>query len=459
MACSKKQDYAEIKILSNTSDFVEIKYAQVDIFSLVVKDTIYPNDQNEYFFRKKITEPEFAVIQIGKKFISTILVPEMKINIAYVDSQYVFNGENKDALEFFDQLERPPFVKTSLYSNDTTAFQLETRMEAEKNKELQDLTNLNKDNRIDQELVKNIKKEIDYYYALKTLRIIFNKQNQQIEVNDDLNVLSKKTEEKYPLVTGYKPSSWADYAEMILVQKPLQNLKMHSEVTTDSLSKWKDNGTYFPKIYDLIMDYPNTEIAEKVVVIQLLKGLYVDSADKSLAEVFKDFNRDFPNSRYSPFIEPRINNIKEYYEKIALKIPEGVEFIEASEINNFNDLKERLKGDKYFIDIWATWCAPCLKEFKYNPQLDSVLLANGYKKLYLSVDEPDKESKWIESIKYFDLTGLNMMANKKLHFDLINNYSVQSIPKYFILDKNGKILTNDAPKPSKLEELTEVLVQ
>ena len=42
---------------------------------------------------------------------------------------------------------------------------------------------------------------------------------------------------------------------------------------------------------------------------------------------------------------------------------------------------------------------------------------------------------------------------------IINNYSVTSIPKYLILDEKGRIIDNDAPKPSQLDELAQILME
>lgn len=459
IACSEKKGYTEVRIFSPETDFVEIKYPKVDIFSVVQTDTVYPNKEKEFVFRRKISDPEYAVIIIGTKYLKTVLIPGNEIELIYKDSAYFFNGKKKAALELFDQFDRPPYINTALYKNFTTAAQIENRIIAEKNQELKALEVLDSLKGNDKELFKSITDEINFFYAYKTLKIILSKESKENDVGRDLIELFQSTQEKYPLNTNNKPPSWSDYAEMILVQKPLNELKDESGVTRDSLIMWRTNGTYYPKIYGLIMDYPDAEIAEKVVADQIINALFIDAYDKSLVGVFETFKSDFPVSPYTSFIEPKINNIKEYYKKIARGMPKGVDFIETREINTFNDLKIYLQGDKYFIDVWATWCAPCLKEFKYNSQLDSLLKKTGYKKLYLSVDESDRESKWIESIKYFELTGLNMIANSNLYSDLINNYSVSSIPKYLIIDEEGRIISNDAPKPSEINELAEALLQ
>lgn len=35
-------------------------------------------------------------------------------------------------------------------------------------------------------------------------------------------------------------------------------------------------------------------------------------------------------------------------------------------IESFNDLTNKFQGKAIYIDRWASWCTPCIKEFKHN---------------------------------------------------------------------------------------------
>lgn len=98
-------------------------------------------------------------------------------------------------------------------------------------------------------------------------------------------------------------------------------------------------------------------------------------------------------------------------------------------------------GKVLFLNVWATWCAPCKKEFP-----DLVKLADKYKNLKvdiigLSVDYTDEiDSKIIPFLK-------KNKANFKIYVndfddveDLINFINKKwngAIPATFIYDKNG----------------------
>jgi len=84
------------------------------------------------------------------------------------------------------------------------------------------------------------------------------------------------------------------------------------------------------------------------------------------------------------------------------------------------------------------------------------LKEKGYKKLYISLDKKEQRKKWKQDIKYFDLSGLHLLASEEFFVDFEKNHSKYDgyvgIPQYLIID-NGTIVTNDAPRPSKLDKL------
>ena len=89
-------------------------------------DTIYPNENNEFIFRKAIEKPEYIVVKIGEEYLNSILLPNSKIEIAYVDSSYVFNGKNKEVMNLLNEFKRPFFdiSESNKYSSDSTTYQV-----------------------------------------------------------------------------------------------------------------------------------------------------------------------------------------------------------------------------------------------------------------------------------------------------------------------------------------------
>ncbi|AUC15825.1 hypothetical protein BTO06_11995 [Tenacibaculum sp. SZ-18] len=453
----KEKNYAEINIKIDNTKFVEVNNPLEDIYIWdMKKDTIYPNPKNEFLFKKDIVSPEFVIVKIGEKRLKSIIHPDSRIEIVYTDSLLSFKGKNAQEMKLLNQLNRSFFNLNdfSEFRKDTSSLQITQKIERLKNNELIKLTNIRQN---ETKLVNVLKEEINYFYALKTQKLILNKLSQNKSNKEELTKLFNHTTKTYPLNTSYKNSSWLDYADNILLYKPLYDLESKKTITSDSIQKMIQNDTWYPFQFKIINKFKDSKIAEKVSANFIMKAAKQRRFEKSLIKVFNQFQDLYPRSAYIKYLKPEIKIIESYYKKVLEKIPENVILMKGENISTMKELLNSLKGEKYYIDIWATWCGACKSEFKFNNQLDSLLKSKNYKKLLISLDNINDEDKWKENIKYYELQGQNILASQELQKDLMNNYNVKSIPKYFITNEKGELINKSAPKPSEIDLLDQEL--
>ncbi|TRZ46165.1 hypothetical protein DMZ48_02590 [Robertkochia solimangrovi] len=114
-----------------------------------------------------------------------------------------------------------------------------------------------------------------------------------------------------------------------------------------------------------------------------------------------------------------------------------------------------LKGKILLIDLWATWCAPCLRE---RPNV--LELANTYK------DDPDvavitisldaKKENWENFLENNSVNpDYEILIENGMDLDFGENYSVSTIPRYMVIDKEGKILEGYLDTPEDFQRLLE----
>lgn len=102
-------------------------------------------------------------------------------------------------------------------------------------------------------------------------------------------------------------------------------------------------------------------------------------------------------------------------------------------------------GKVVYVDVWASWCGPCVREIPYAEKLQEELKGKDIVFLCVSVDE--NEGSWKNIIKQKNIGGVHVRS-----YDQANNvsalYNVDGIPRYMIIGKDGKIVDSNAKRPS-----------
>ncbi|MCK0130204.1 AhpC/TSA family protein [Flavobacteriaceae bacterium F08102] len=107
-----------------------------------------------------------------------------------------------------------------------------------------------------------------------------------------------------------------------------------------------------------------------------------------------------------------------------------------------------LKGKYIFIDVWATWCVPCIAELPDLQRIEKEYHGRNIHFLSISVDNAKDHDKWKKMIVDKKLGGIQLMADKDFNSQFILDYNIRSIPRFILIDPNGIIVTPNAPRPS-----------
>ncbi len=102
------------------------------------------------------------------------------------------------------------------------------------------------------------------------------------------------------------------------------------------------------------------------------------------------------------------------------------------------------RGKYVYIDMWATWCGPCQKELPYLKKLAEKYKGRNITFVGLSIDA-DK-AKWEARVKSGELCGTQLYIGKGSRFQA--DYRISGIPRFILLDPNGRIVNPDMTRPS-----------
>lgn len=119
-----------------------------------------------------------------------------------------------------------------------------------------------------------------------------------------------------------------------------------------------------------------------------------------------------------------------------------------------------LKGKYVYIDVWATWCGPCIGEIPSLKKVEHDFEGKNVEFVSISIDTPDAYQKWRDMIADKELGGTQLMSDNNWKSEFIKGYAIDGIPRFILLDPEGNIVSSDAKRPSnpglteQLEELT-----
>lgn len=106
------------------------------------------------------------------------------------------------------------------------------------------------------------------------------------------------------------------------------------------------------------------------------------------------------------------------------------------------------KGKPLVIDIWATWCGPCIGE---TPHFEKLNEKYGDKLQFISISIDDNKKTWENYLNKHE-HKIPQFISMRANFEA---YNLSGVPRFIVLDKDGNIIDAWAAKPStgELEKL------
>ncbi len=117
-----------------------------------------------------------------------------------------------------------------------------------------------------------------------------------------------------------------------------------------------------------------------------------------------------------------------------------------------------LDGKYILVDIWATWCVPCVQQIPALNKLEHTFKNKNI--AFVSICFSDTKERWNKMVKEKEMSGVQLFAADD-SISFFEDYYVSGIPRFILIDKEGKIIDANAYKPSnpKLKEQLEELLR
>lgn len=135
----------------------------------------------------------------------------------------------------------------------------------------------------------------------------------------------------------------------------------------------------------------------------------------------------------------------EKLESFGLQVGDQVPDFTYSDVNGKQVSLSDLRGKYVYIDFWATWCSPCCAEIQPLMELEKNLHHKNICFVSISCDK-DVE-KWKAKVKEEGMTGIQL--NTGGDKNLMKAFAIRGIPRFVLLDPEGKVVNPEMTRPSQ----------
>lgn len=205
------------------------------------------------------------------------------------------------------------------------------------------------------------------------------------------------------------------------------------------------------------------EFIDRNISNQMVKNLSITKSCNTFVEfdypivdsIYTTFTTYVNDVTCQNFILQRLDNMKN---EIAL-VDNLNDLINTDFISGiFKEIQKENQGKVLYVDVWGTWCGGCIGAFPTSSSLYKELNKDKIEFIYLCINSTEED--WRKAISEYELKGKNYLLTKDQSAMLSEKFNFHGVPRYLIIDKEGKIIDFNAKHPYSHElkvELQELM--
>jgi peroxiredoxin len=276
--------------------------------------------------------------------------------------------------------------------------------------------------------------------------------------NDDFIALQKKLLSLYyiKLLDGkyaqwykvYHPTETLEFPKSV---DAIRNAVSYNDSTLLSYSMYRDNiADYYQQKYKLNPSNDTAYISKVATILpaSTLRDYLVYNKIKGLVARTRDSaGREMLIAKYLPVISQQKTQrqiLALHYTLNSLTRGSAAPDFTTTALNKDTFSLKNFKGHYVVIDVWATWCRTCTGQSAIFEKIAEEYTNPSVAFVALSID--DSRWEWQNEASQRSLRVFHLRSNNK---DLFNrSYGIDYMPRYILIDPDGKILNAQMPEPS-----------
>ncbi len=185
-----------------------------------------------------------------------------------------------------------------------------------------------------------------------------------------------------------------------------------------------------------------------VLLSQFLYGLLITDKVDEFEQYYEQCEILIGTPAFKEFILSTYDEIYNKETEVILSSNTVIETLLQAEHADpiITDIFSRYKGRVIYIDFWATWCGPCLVEMPVSKRIQESFQDRDVAFIYFCAKSP--ENVWKTKISELGLGGYHYLLNDRQYEILSAHFGTAGFPHHVLIDKEGIINDNPAPRPS-----------
>jgi thiol-disulfide isomerase/thioredoxin len=209
-----------------------------------------------------------------------------------------------------------------------------------------------------------------------------------------------------------------------------------------------DGRFYFEVRYDLAQDAFTGETRDLMLSNIMISMLNFWDFDKAEAK-YQEFLDVAETEKYKEIVSG------EYKTVLALSPGKEAPGFTLTNIDGQQVSLSDFEGKVVYLDFWASWCGPCMREVPHAKELKKRMQGrDDLVFLYISVDT-DEEA-WRRTVEQQEIQGVHLNVPGFSH-EVPAAYNLKGVPTFYVIGRDGRIFDNRPPRPSN-SRVDEVLL-